>query len=162
MLQGTDRVQDLLWAPGVTWGDLWVRNEWEWSYYNFEQAPVPELFEMFKVWESEADRLLDLKLVNPGYDAVIKCSHTFNLLDARGAISVSERVGYIGRVRKIARKAAQAYAHLRAELGYPLIKDEAERQRWLAIRAETLAKAAAQSAAFSAKAAKSAKQGAAK
>ena len=142
MLQGTDRVQDLHWAPGVTWGDLWVRNEWEWSTYNFEQAPVPELFEMFKVWEAEASRLLELKLVSPGYDAVIKCSHVFNLLDARGAISVSERVGYIGRVRKLARRAAQAYADLRGELGYPLIKDEAERARWLAWRDEVAAKGA--------------------
>jgi glycyl-tRNA synthetase alpha chain len=86
---------------------------------------------MFKIWENEANRLLDLKLVNPGYDAVIKCSHMFNLLDARGAISVSERVGYIGRVRKIARKSAVAYSKLREELGYPLIKDEAERARWV-------------------------------
>ena len=131
MLQGRDRVQDLAWSPDVTWGELWVRNEWEWSHYNFEQAPVAELFEMFKIWESEAARLLDLKLVNPGYDAVIKCSHLFNLLDARGAISVSERVGYIGRVRKIARKAAVAYVKLREELGYPLIKDEAERAKWV-------------------------------
>ena len=143
MLQGTDRVQDLVWSPGrrdaegrvladaVSWGDLWLRNEWEWSHYNFEQAPVDALFEMFKIWESEAVRLLDLKLVNPGYDAVIKCSHAFNLLDARGAISVSERVGYIGRVRKLARKAAVAYTKLREELGYPLIKDEAERAKWV-------------------------------
>jgi glycyl-tRNA synthetase alpha chain len=131
MLQGKGCVQDLVWAPGITWGDLWVRNEVEWSHYNFEQAPVPELFEMFKIWENEANRLLDLKLVNPGYDAVIKCSHMFNLLDARGAISVSERVGYIGRVRKIARKSAVAYSKLREELGYPLIKDEAERARWV-------------------------------
>jgi glycyl-tRNA synthetase alpha chain len=131
MLQGTDRVQDLQWAPGVTWGDLWVRNEWEWSHYNFDEAPVDALLEMFRVWEVEAGRLLDRKLVNPGYDAVIKCSHAFNLLDARGAISVSERVGYIGRVRKIARKAAVAYTKLREELGYPLIKDEAERARWV-------------------------------
>jgi hypothetical protein len=147
MLQGTDRVQDLAWAPGVTWGDLWVRNEWEWSRYNFEEAPIPELFEMFKVWEAEATRLLDLQLVGPGYDAVIKCSHLFNLLDARGAISVSERVGYIGRVRKLSRKAAQAYADVRAELGYPLIKDEAERARWLALRDETRAKRATSDAA---------------
>ena len=131
MLQRKDRVQDLLWAPGVTWGDLWVRNEWEWSHYNFEQSPVAELFEMFRIWEGEAGRLLDLKLVNPGYDAVIKCSHAFNLLDARGAISVSERVGYIGRVRKIARKAAVAYVKLREELGYPLLKDATERAKWI-------------------------------
>src|SRR5262249_4742798 len=95
MLQATDRVQDLHWAPGVTWGDLWVRNEWEWSHYNFEQAPVPELFEMFRVWESEAGRLLDLQLVNPGDAAIIKCSHLFNLLDARGALSGRGGVGYI-------------------------------------------------------------------
>ncbi len=148
MLQGKDRVQDLAWAPGpsgaggrlataaVTWGDLWVRNEWEWSHYNFEQAPVDSLFEMFRIWEGEAARLLDLKLVAPGYDAVIKCSHLFNLLDARGAISVSERVGYIARVRKLARRAAVAYTELRCELGYPLIKDEAARARWLAAEPE--------------------------
>ncbi|NOT33555.1 MAG: glycine--tRNA ligase subunit alpha [Candidatus Eisenbacteria bacterium] len=148
MLQQKDRVQDLAWAPerrdaggaviapAVTWGDLWVRNEWEWSHYNFDQAPVDDLFAMFKIWEREATRLLDLKLVAPGYDAVIKCSHLFNLLDARGAISVSERVGYIGRVRKIARLAALAYHHLRAELGYPLIVDASERERWLTVYRE--------------------------
>src|SRR5207245_813567 len=124
-----------------------VEDDWEWSHYNFEQAPVPELLEMFKIWESEAGRLLDLKLVSPGYDAVIKCSHAFNLLDARGAISVSERVGYIGRVRRIARRAAQAFAELRAELGYPLIKDAAERARWLALRDEAAAKTTARAAA---------------
>jgi glycyl-tRNA synthetase alpha chain len=131
MLQGTARVQELAWAPGVTWGDLWVRNEWEWSHYNFEQAPVEDLLRMFEIHEREAARLLDLQLVNPGYDAVVKCSHLFNLLDARGAISVSERVGFIARVRRIARRAAQAYAALREELQYPLIKDEAERARWV-------------------------------
>jgi glycyl-tRNA synthetase alpha chain len=143
MLQAKDRVQDLVWSPGaraadgrllgdaVTWGDLWARNEWEWSRYNFEEAPVAALFEMFRTWEAEAMRLLELGLVGPGYDAVIKCSHLFNLLDARGAISVSERVGTIGRVRRLARRAAVACADLRAELGYPLIKDEAERARWV-------------------------------
>ena len=131
MLQGKDRVQDLDWAPGVTWGDLWLQNEKEYSRYNFEEADVPALFEMFKSWEAEAARLLDLGLVNPGYDSVIKCSHLFNLLDARGAISVSERVGYIARVRRLARKAALAWATLRESLGYPLIKDEAERVKWV-------------------------------
>src|SRR5262249_52784295 len=142
MLQSKERVQDLAWAPGVTWGDLWLQNEREWSKYNFEEANVPALFTMFQSWESEALRLLELGLVMPGYDAVIKCSHVFNLLDARGAISVSERVGYIGRVRKLARRAAQAYTDLRGELGYPLIKDEAERARWLPRRDEAAAKAA--------------------
>lgn len=151
MLQARERVQDLVWAPNVTWGDLWLRNEVEWSHYNFEQAPVKELFEMFRIWEIEAGRLLDLKLVSPGYDAVIKCSHMFNLLDARGAISVSERVGYIGRVRQIARKAALAYHHLRAELGYPLIPDPSERERWLAQYAESQTRNQAQAAKRAAK-----------
>jgi glycyl-tRNA synthetase alpha chain len=137
MIQGKDRVQDLVWCPPtrngshataeVTWGDLWMQNEREWSRYNFEEASVPALFEMFKIWESEALRLFELGLVMPGYDAVIKCSHLFNLLDARGAISVSERVGYIGRVRKLARRSALAYVEQREALGFPLITDAAER-----------------------------------
>jgi hypothetical protein len=86
---------------------------------------------MFKQWEKEASRLLDLGLVGPGYDAVIKCSHLFNMLDARGGISVSERVGYIARVRKLARKAASAYVAQRETLGFPLLKDEAERVKWI-------------------------------
>lgn len=131
MLQGKSRVQDLEWAPGVTWGDLWLQNEIEYSRYNFEEAPVAALFEMFKIWEAEASRLLDLRLVMPGYDSVIKCSHLFNLLDARGAISVSERVGYIGRVRKLARKAAFAFSKQREAMGYPLIQDPAERAKWV-------------------------------
>ena len=131
MLQGKDRVQDLIWAPGVTWGDLWLQNEKEFSRYNFEEADVAAHFEMFKIWEKEALRLLDLGLVMPGYDAVIKCSHLFNVLDARGAISVSERVGYIGRVRKLARRAAQAYLEQRTALGFPMLTDEAERAKWI-------------------------------
>src|SRR4029078_11060989 len=88
--------------------------------------------EMFKFWEKEANRFLDMEpaLVNPGYDAVIKCSHLFHVLDARGASSGSERVGDSGRVRKIARKAAVAYAAQRRALGYPLLKDEGERTKW--------------------------------
>ena len=141
MLQGKNRVQDLIWSPGrtennvailgVTWAELWLENEKQWSRYNFEEADVPAHFEMFKQWEKEATRLLELGLVNPGYDCVIKCSHLFNLLDARGAISVSERVGYIGRVRKLARRAAQAWVLQRARLGYPMLWDEAERARWI-------------------------------
>ena len=139
MLQGKDRVQDLIWSPArpaagvaaVTWADLWLQNEKEWSRVNFEEADVPGHFEMFKQWEREAERLLGLGLVNPGYDCVIKCSHLFNALDARGAISVSERVGYIARVRKLARRAAQAYVEQRAALGYPMLVDPAERARWI-------------------------------
>jgi len=142
-IQGRARVQDLVWAPpavdvdgrevtrAVTWGDLWVQSEREWSRYNFEEAPVASLFEMFKIWEAESARLLELGLVMPAYDAVIKCSHLFNLLDARGAISVSERVGYIGRVRKVARRASLAWAEQREALGYPLITDPDERAKWV-------------------------------
>jgi glycyl-tRNA synthetase alpha chain len=125
MLQGLDRVQDLHWGGGIAWGDLWLQNEREFSRYNFEEANVAMHLEMFKQWESEAARLLDQGLVMPGYDCVIKCSHLFNVLDARGAISVSERVGYIARVRKLARKAALAYVKQREELGWPLVKGEA-------------------------------------
>jgi glycyl-tRNA synthetase alpha chain len=137
MLQGKQRVQDLLWAAGgagqppVTWGELWLQNEQEFSRYNFEEANVESHKQMFAAWEADAARLLDRGLVMPGYDCVIKCSHLFNVLDARGAISVSERVGYIARVRKLARRAAQAYARQRRELGYPLITDASERERWL-------------------------------
>ena len=142
MLQGKDRVQDLIWSPerrdadggriaAVTWKDLWLQNEIEWSKYNFEAADVPGHFEMFKQWEKEAERLLGLGLVNPGYDCVIKCSHLFNVLDARGAISVSERVGYIARVRKLARRAAQAWVEQRAKLKFPMLVNEAERGRWV-------------------------------
>lgn len=153
-IQGKDRVQDLVWAPpardlngrevtkAITWGDLWVQNEREWSRYNFEEAPVAALFDMFRVWESEATRLLDLGLVMPGYDAVIKCSHVFNLLDARGAISVSERVGFIGRVRKIARRATLAWVEQREAMGYPLITDPAERAKWVKPKDEGEAKPA--------------------
>ena len=128
MLQGKKRVQDLEWARGITWGELWLENEKEYSRYNFEEADVPGHFEMFKLWEREGARLLGLGLVNPGYDAVIKCSHLFNVLDARGAISVSERVGYIARVRRLARQAALAYLKQRESLGFPLLK---ERAKWL-------------------------------
>ena len=131
MLQGKKRVQDLEWARGITWGELWLENEKEYSRYNFEEADVPGHFEMFKLWEREGARLLGLGLVNPGYDAVIKCSHLFNVLDARGAISVSERVGTIARVRKLARKASVAYLKQREALGFPLLRDEAERAKWL-------------------------------
>ncbi len=121
MLQGKDRVHDLSWGPGVTWAELWLQNEKEYSRYNFEEANVTAHFEMFTQWESEAHRLLGEGLVMPGYDCVIKCSHLFNVLDARGAISVSERVAYIARVRKLARKAALAYLKQREELGHPLL-----------------------------------------
>ena len=106
-------------AADLTWSDLWLQNEKEFCRYNAEEADVAALRSQFAQWEGEAERLLKLGLVFPGYDAVVKCSHLFNLLEARGAISVSERVGVIARVRRLARLAARAYAASREAQGYP-------------------------------------------
>jgi glycyl-tRNA synthetase alpha chain len=121
-LQEKDNVYDLVWVDGVTYGDVYHQNEVEQSTYNFEQSNVELLFEQFNQFEREAKRLVDAGLPLPGYEMVMKCSHTFNLLDARGAISVTERAGYIGRVRALARQVAQAYYDSRERLGFPLLK----------------------------------------
>ena len=121
-LQGKDNVYDLIWVDGVTYGDVYHQNEVEQSTYNFEQSNVQLLFEHFNQFEREARRLIDAGLPLPGYEMVMKCSHTFNLLDARGAISVTERAAYIGRVRGLARLVAQAYYDSREALGFPMLK----------------------------------------
>jgi glycyl-tRNA synthetase alpha chain len=108
-LQGKKSAFDLDWAPGVKWGDIYRENEREWSIYNFEVAPVDILTRRFEEDETECRDLLARQLPLPAYDQVLKCSHTFNLLDARGAISVTERAAYIGRVRNLARKVAEQY-----------------------------------------------------
>ena len=108
-LQGKRSALELEWAPGVRWGDVYRESEREWSFYNFEVAPVDILTSRFDEHETECRMLLDRELPLPAYDQVLKCSHTFNLLDARGAISVTERAAYIGRVRTLARKVAQLY-----------------------------------------------------
>ncbi len=108
-LQGKRSALELEWAPGVRWGDVYKESEREWSVYNFEVAPVDILTRRFEEHETECRMLLDRELPLPAYDQVLKCSHTFNLLDARGAISVTERAAYIGRVRTLARKVAQLY-----------------------------------------------------
>jgi glycyl-tRNA synthetase alpha chain len=108
-LQGKRSALELEWAPGVRWGDVYRESEREWSVYNFEVAPVDILTSRFEEHETECRMLLDRELPLPAYDQVLKCSHTFNLLDARGAISVTERAAYIGRVRALARKVAQLY-----------------------------------------------------
>jgi glycyl-tRNA synthetase alpha chain len=108
-LQGKRSALELEWAPGVRWGDVYRESEREWSVYNFEVAPVDILTSRFEEHETECRMLLDRELPLPAYDQVLKCSHTFNLLDARGAISVTERAGYIGRVRTLERKVAQLY-----------------------------------------------------
>jgi glycyl-tRNA synthetase alpha chain len=121
-LQGVENVFDLVWTPGVSYGDVFHQNEVEQSKYNFEESNAPWLLRLFGEFESEAKRLLDAGLPLPGYEMVMKCSHTFNLLDARGAISTTERAAYIGRVRALARQVAQAYLASREALGFPMLK----------------------------------------
>jgi len=108
-LQGKKSSLDLEWAPGMTWGDVYRESERQWSQYNYEEAPVDVLQRRFDEHESEAEELLEKRLPLPAYDQVLKSSHAFNLLDARGALSVTERAAYIGRVRKLARRFAQLY-----------------------------------------------------
>ena len=137
-IQGVDSVYDLVWTDGefgkVTYGDVFHQNEVEQSTYNFEYANVDKLFELFDFYESEADRLVAVNLPLPAYEMVLKASHTFNLLDARGAISVTERQRFILRVRTLARKVAVSYTEARAKLGFPLA-DEAHKaealEKWL-------------------------------
>ena len=124
-LQGVENVYDLVWSPGVTYGDVYHQNEVEQSKYNFEHADVDWLFAQFSKFESEAKRLIGIGLPLPGYEMVMKCSHSFNLLDARGAISVTERAAYIGRVRALSREVAQAYFASREALGFPMLKQGA-------------------------------------
>jgi glycyl-tRNA synthetase alpha chain len=123
-LQGVDSVYDLVWAEGpagaVTYGDVFHQNEVEMSRYNFEEADVAQLFSFFDHCESEALRLVEQDLPLPAYEMVMKASHSFNLLDARHAISVTERQRFILRVRTLARAVAQAYFNARAALGFPL------------------------------------------
>jgi glycyl-tRNA synthetase alpha chain len=108
-VQNVDSIFDVKWNANLTWGDVYRQNEEEFSKFNFEEADVALYREMFDKFESEAQRLLKLGLVYPGYDHVIKCSHFFNLLEARGAISVSERQNYIARVRRLARLTATTH-----------------------------------------------------
>ena len=124
-LQGVENVYDLTWTDGLTYGDVYHQNEVEQSTYNFEHSNVEWLFRLFGEYEGEAKRLMAVPLVLPTFEMVMKCSHTFNLLDARGAISVTERAAYIGRVRALAREVAQAYYNSREALGFPMLKKEA-------------------------------------
>jgi len=114
-LQGKESVFDLVWTPGVTYRDVYHQNEVEQSRYNFELSNSEMLFRHFGDFEAEAKRLIEAQCVLPGYEMVLKASHTFNLLDARGAISVTERAAYIGRVRNLAREVAQLYVAQQGE-----------------------------------------------
>jgi glycyl-tRNA synthetase alpha chain len=122
-LQERENVFDLMWNDRLTYGDVHKKAEWELSVYNFEIADVDMLVKMFDMQERESIKLSEQGLVLPAYDYCLKCSHTFNILDARGAISVTERTHYIDRIRNLARLAAKNYLVQREEMGYPLMID---------------------------------------
>ncbi len=121
-LQQKDNVYDLEWTKGISYGDVHHQGEVEFSKYNFEVSDPEMLFNLFNIYEKESLSVIEKGLVLPAYDYCLKCSHAFNLLDARGAISVTERTGYIARVRNLARKVAEAYLNQREEMGFPLIR----------------------------------------
>jgi len=125
-LQNVESVYDLEYGEGISYRDVFFQNEVEQSKYAFEASNVAKLFEQFVFFESEANRLLGEKLPLPGYEMILKAAHTFNLLDARGAISVTEREGYIKRIRTLSRLVAQAYVESREALGFPLLGRVAE------------------------------------
>jgi len=130
-IQNKESVFDIEWVDGITYGDVHHQSEVDYSYYNFQVADIETLVTMFDLCEKEAKRVLEKELVQPAYDYVLKCSHLFNLLDARGAISVTERTSYIARVRNMARSVALAYLRQREKLGYPLLKDLELRKKTL-------------------------------
>ena len=121
-LQEVDAIAKIQWNDQLTYGDVYMQAEIENSTYNFEASNPELLFTLFELYQKEAEQLMDRKLVLPSYDYVLKCSHTFNLLDARGVISVTERTRYIRQVRGLARRVAQLYLEQREELGFPLWK----------------------------------------
>jgi glycyl-tRNA synthetase alpha chain len=115
VIQEKPTVFDLEWAPGITWGDVFKENERQWSHYNFEEADVDMLMRHFEDYERQAHHLVERRLPLPAYDMALKANHAFNLLDARGAISVTERAAYIGRVRNIVRAVGKLYLELQQE-----------------------------------------------
>lgn len=127
-IQNVDSVYDLVWAHGptgpVTYGDVYHQNEVEQSRFNFEHADIPTLFGWFEDFEKQSQRLMEQDLPLPAYEHMLKASHTFNLLDARSAISVTERQGYILRIRELARAVAESYFASRERLGFPMLKQQ--------------------------------------
>jgi len=124
-IQGVNNVFDVKWNDSITYRDVHHRSEFEFSHYNFNVADTDLHFRLFDLYEKEFHAIINyqpVKLILPAYDYVLKCSHVFNMLDARGAISVTERVGYIARVRNMARKAAEQYLAIREDMGFPLLK----------------------------------------
>ncbi|WP_125572869.1 glycine--tRNA ligase subunit alpha [Levilactobacillus huananensis] len=131
-VQDVNSVFDLEWADGVKYGDIFKEPEYEHSKYSFEESNQDMLLRHFNEFEDEAKKQIANGLVHPAYDYILKCSHTFNLLDARGAVSVTERAGYLSRIRNMARAVARAFVNERKKRGFPLIKDEALRTKLLA------------------------------
>lgn len=127
-IQEVDSVFDINWVDDVSYGDVYHQNEIDYSTYNFKVSNAEMLFQLFDMYEQECGSILQAGLVQPAYDYALKCSHTFNLLDARGAISVTERQSFIGRVRAMARQCAEAYVQQRERLGFPMLKDAEQRK----------------------------------
>lgn len=123
-IQKKESVFDLEWVEGYTYGDVHKQDEVQFSTYNFKVADTAMLFQIFEMYEKECQRLIKEDLVLPAYDYVLKCSHAFNMLDARGAIGVTQRTGYIARVRNLARRCAESYVKMRGALGWPLLKNK--------------------------------------
>ena len=124
-LQGVDNVYDLQWNADITYGNVHHQQEVEQSTYNFEKADVGMLLDLFNKYENESKKMIEESLILPAYEYCLKCSHSFNLLDARGAISVTERTGYIARIRNLARGCAEGYLKQRENMGFPLLKKTA-------------------------------------
>jgi glycyl-tRNA synthetase alpha chain len=120
-LQGVDNAFDLKWNEELTYGELYHENEVQWSRFNFDEADIDMHLKLFDMYEAECNRLLEQELVRPAYDFVLKCSHTFNVLDARKVLGVAQRASYIGRVRALARKTALGWVAMRERLGHPLL-----------------------------------------
>lgn len=123
-IQEVESVYELEWTDGVKYGEIFIQPEYEHSKYAFEESNQEMLFSLFEMYQREAQRCIDAGLVHPAYDYVLKCSHTFNLLDARGAVSVTERAGFLARIRKMARELATTFVAEREKLGFPLLTKE--------------------------------------
>ena len=121
-IQNKESVFDIMWNNELKYGDIYLQNEIEQSKYNFEYSDADRLFSLFDAYQKEVDNCINAELVLPAYDYVLKCSHTFNLLDARGVISKDERINFINRVRTMASAVAKLYVQQREKLGFPLIK----------------------------------------
>ncbi|YAI81948.1 MAG: glycine--tRNA ligase subunit alpha [cyanobacterium endosymbiont of Rhopalodia sterrenbergii] len=121
-LQNVEAITKIQWNDQVNYGDIFLKSEVEQCTYNFEASDPKLVFKLFELYEQEAKQILKRRLVLPGLDYVLKCSHSFNLLDARGVIAVAERTRYIGRIRNLARTVAKLYLQQREDLGFPLVK----------------------------------------